>query len=112
METQGYNAPEPPRRPGGSASGRPDIGFARNENDLNGDGVLLSDNNVNVNVPEKSIRRKRPEMKGPKDISSILGETKSIEVVENIKSSTGSNKPSRTKRQGRGTPKNTMSLDL
>jgi hypothetical protein len=118
IRTQGPGAPEPPQRPGG----RPDIEFSRS-NDLNGDGVSLSDNHSSATTPERSSRR-RPEMKGPRDISGILGnatrpnhdkEPKKIEVVETVsvsKSNPSSSKPSRTKRKGRGSPKNTMSLDL
>lgn len=109
METQGPNAPEPPNRHGGSQSGRPDVGFSRNS-DLGSDGISLSNNNIKADEPERSERRKRPDMKGPRDISSILGDdTKKYEVV---KSSTGSQNQSKTKRRGRGSPKNTMSLDL
>lgn len=117
MRTQEMDAPV--------RNGRPDIGFARGS-DLNTDGVDLSDNAVPAYAPERTSR-KRAEMKGPRDISSILGNatkspttenTKRVEVVEETASTTkqasssSSNRPSRSKRRDRGTPKNTMSLDL
>lgn len=116
MRTQEMDAPV--------RNGRPDIGFARGS-DLNTDGVDLSDNTVPAYAPERTSR-KRAEMKGPRDISSILGNatkspttenTKRVEVIEetvtaNQASAPSSNRPSRSKRRDRGTPKNTMSLDL
>lgn len=100
-----------------SNNGRPDVQFARS-NDLDGDGIDLSDNAVRFNG-EKSSRR--PEMRGPRDISTILGNTKrpsepepklQVEVLSSQGSPSSSSKPSRTKRRGRGSPKNTLSLDL
>jgi len=111
VETQGSNAAEPPRRSNGGQSGRPDIGFARS-GDLDGDGISLSDNLVDVNTVERTTR-KRPEMKGPRDISSLLGKTSSpVSIQQANKIEVVSDKPSRTKRRGRGSPKTTMSLDL
>lgn len=110
MKTQGENAPDPPRRNGGSESGRPDIGFARSNN-LNEDGISL-DNVVDLEIPERSVRRKRPEMKGPRDISSILGKSNDVVKTTTTNSTPSSQKPSRTKRTKRGSPKNTLSFDL
>lgn len=98
---------------------RPDVSFARS-NDLNGDGISLSDNAVRVDNQSKPPSR-RPEMRGPRDISNILGNSNPPQQsnaamvespVEVVSSPSSSNKPSRTKRRPRSSPKNTMSLDL
>lgn len=115
MKTQEMDAP--------ARNGRPDVGFARGS-DLATDGVDISDNHVPAYSSERTSR-KRSEMKGPRDISSILGNankpptsenTKRVEVIEDVSSKiptlSSSNKPSRSKRRDRGTPKNTMSFDL
>ena len=108
IATQGPNAPEPPVRPGHiPLSSRPDINASRN-----------------IPPPEKS---KRPEMKGPTDISNLLSglKVKKTEVdiqndrdlekgstisISELKEMQNDNIPLKTKR--RKSEKNTISLDI
>jgi hypothetical protein len=107
IQTQGPTAPPPPVRPGYvPLSNRPDINASRN-----------------IPPADKS---KRPEMKGPSDISNLLSglKVKKTEVnIQNDKDESGStisiselkeiqndNVPLKTKR--RKSEKNTISLDI
>ena len=73
---------------------RPDIGFGLNNNS---DGVTINDQYENANV-EKS-QRKRPEMKGPSDISDLLAGLKpnNINLESKVNSNSNSNSTSNTK---------------
>lgn len=114
----------PPPRPGnGTTLLRPDIQAAR------GDGIDVTDNFEN---PNKAERSKRPDMKGPSDISDLLSglKTKGSEsvptprptIIEDNGSSTisiselkemqhGGSAPARSKRRGKS-DKNTISLAI
>ena len=114
----------PPPRPGNGASLlRPDIQAARS------DGIDVTDNFENPNRAERS---KRPDMKGPSDISDLLSglKTKGSEsvptprptIIEDNGSSTisiselkemqqGGSAPARSKRRGKS-DKNTISLAI
>lgn len=117
VRTRGDGAIPVPRRKG-DISNRPDIGFGRGEPE---EGITISNNFENPNKPEKSNRR--PEMKGPSDISSLLSglRTKEPEIVKQDKGSTISiqelkelqniNKPMKSKRRQKS-DKNTVSLDI
>ena len=69
--------PPPPQRTKNSSrmfpdtppNPRPDIGFGRGGPE---EGISLNDNFENPNAPPRSARPKRPEMKGPSNIDSLL----------------------------------------
>ncbi len=114
----------PPSRPGnGMNTLRPDIRASRD------DGIDLTDNFEN---PNRAERTKRPDMKGPSDISDLISglKTKGSEsrasskptVIEDNGSSTisiselkemqnGGSAPARSKRRGKS-DKNTISLAI
>jgi hypothetical protein len=128
----------PPNRPGNNMS-RVDISMARSS--VNNDGISIQEkhNQWNLNepmsastsAPQKSSRR--PDMKGPTDISDILSglKTKTIEItpqkkdviiedinnsstisLDDLKSIQGEgNIPKRTRRKTKS-DKNTISLDI
>ena len=133
IRTQGANAMPPPNRPGfiekrAFASNRPDIEASR-------DGVAV-EKFENVNAAQRSST-KRPEMKGPSDISNILsnlktktvnmeppkvqevidvpdnGSTISISELKELQSDSSfdGKAPKKSKRKN-STPKNTISLDI
>jgi hypothetical protein len=82
MATQGPNAPLPPMNRGGnnSYSNRPDLSMGRNNSYE--DGINIKENfSPTLNEPQS---RRRPEMKGPSDISDILSgiKTKTINIQE------------------------------
>jgi hypothetical protein len=90
LNTQGPNAPQPPiNRNGNNASGnnvnrRPDISMARGN--LN-DGISIKENfGINGFEPPQPSQKsqRRPDMKGPSDISDILSglKTKTINISE------------------------------
>ena len=86
MATQGPNSVPPPVNRGGNNiySNRPDITMAKNS--FVDDGINIRENNYNMNQsqsqPQPVERSKRPEMKGPSDISDILSglKTKTINI--------------------------------
>jgi hypothetical protein len=97
---------------------RPDINSARNnETDT------FNGNKAVSTSPERSAR-KRAEMTGPRDISSIIGNGSKTNMLDSIKNNiveeislkkqnkSSSNSASRSKRNERGSPKNTLSLDV
>lgn len=134
MATQGPNAVSPPQGRAGNNVSRPDISMGRaNFSDFN-DGISIKENFGISGLeppqpPQKSQRR--PDMKGPSDISDILSglKTKTINIAESQptdvpdnNSSTISindikdlqndaNVPKRTRRKQRS-DKNTVSLDI
>ena len=131
-------APPPPMRtqnqPPPHRDNRPDISFGRGQSS---GGIDPTDNFENPNSPPKSMRTgSRPEMRGPTDISDILGglKSKTINVSEENNQSSQNNNdkegstisiselkelqqdintlPTRTKRRKQKSDKNTVSLDI
>ena len=85
METQGPFAPPPPNRPGLSTrnmSNRPDLNVSRGETD----GIEID----GFSRPDPPVKTQRREMKGPKDVSALLGGLKPKQVETNIDHETGS----------------------
>jgi hypothetical protein len=86
MATQGPNAVPPPVNRGGNNiyANRPDITMAKSS--FVDDGINIKENNFSTNYsqPQPSEKSKRPEMKGPSDISDILSglKTKTINIQE------------------------------
>ena len=130
MPTQGPNAVPPPQGRAGNNiySNRPDITMAKSS--FVDDGINIRENNFNAGqAPQPAQRSKRPDMKGPSDISDILSglKTKTINIQEPQynapdDSSTISiselkemqaegNVPKRSKRRPKS-DKNTVSLDI
>jgi hypothetical protein len=133
MATQGPNAMPPPQGRAGNNMARPDISMGRgNFGNLN-DGISIKENfGISGLEPPPQPSQKsnrRPDMKGPSDISDILSglKTKTINIAEPVdipdnNSSTISindikdiqsdaNVPKRTRRKQRS-DKNTVSLDI
>jgi hypothetical protein len=83
LATQGPNAVPPPLgRPGNNSyANRPDLNFGRSN--FQDDGISLRENFESPNLDDRTSRR-RPEMKGPSDISDILSglKTKTINIQE------------------------------
>ena len=118
----GNNTAPPPSMP----SNRPDLNAARSNSNSNGN----SNSNSNSSVPEISVS-KRPDMRGPTDISNILSglKTKTIQVqaqsqpppaaedktstisISDLKELQNDNLPHKSKRRQRS-DKNTVSLAL
>jgi hypothetical protein len=137
MATQGYNSIPPPVNRGGNninRKPREDISMARSS--FEDDGISIKEKNQlnslnGFEPPQKSSRR--PDMKGPSDISDILSglKTKTIEItpqnqnqsnitdngsstisVDDLKSIQGEgNVPKRSRRRPKS-DKNTVSLDI
>ena len=122
VRTQGSGAIPIPKR-GGDVSNRPDIGFGRGNPDQ---GVNINNNFDRANGPQRSNRR--PEMKGPSDISNILSGLKTKESVrkssspmiqenistisiQDLKDLQNTNSPMKSKRRQKS-DKNTISLDI
>jgi hypothetical protein len=137
MATQGLGGvPPPPNRGGNNLGqmniGRPDISMARNYND----GISIKESNFGVpgfeppQPAQKSSRR--PDMKGPSDLSDILSglKTKTIDIalspppitidsnnnstisIDDLKSiQSDANIPKRSRRRPKS-DKNTVSLDI
>jgi hypothetical protein len=141
MATQANNVIHPPTRAGNNVS-RPDISMARSNfgpgNFTNDDGISIKENNFSVPGFEQprpaSKSNRRPDMKGPSDITDILSglKTKTINISEQQKNyddlngdnnsstisindlkdlQTDANVPKRSKRKPRS-DKNTVSLDI
>ena len=87
VATQGRTAAPPPRRQG-QVPNRPDITMGRGPPE----GVDMENQFINPNAPEKTVRHKRPDMQGPKDITGILSglKTKKINIRNNEKDETSS----------------------
>ena len=122
VRTQGPGSIPVPKR-AGDVSNRPDIGFGRGNPEQ---GVSINDSFDRANAPQRSKRR--PEMKGPSDISSILSGLKTKESVrkspspiiqensstisiQDLKDLQNTNKPTKSKRRQKS-DKNTISLDI
>ena len=133
------NPPPPPpmrtqNQPPPHRDNRPDISFGRGQSS---GGIDPTDNFENPNSPPKSMRTgSRPEMRGPTDISDILGglKSKTINVSEENNQGAQNNNdkegstisiselkelqqdintlPTRTKRRKHKSDKNTVSLDI
>jgi len=144
MATQGPNVVPPPHRAGNNVS-RPDITMARSnfgQGNFGGDdGISIRENNFNIpgfEPPQPAAKSsRRPDMKGPGDITDILSglKTKTINISEapqrdnfsedafpdNNSSTisindlkeiqTDANVPKRSKRKPKS-DKNTVSLDI
>ena len=136
MATQGPNGVPPPQGRAGNNMSRPDISMGRgNFSDFN-DGISIKENfGISGLEPPQPAQKsqRRPDMKGPSDISDILSglKTKTINIAEappanmdipDNNSSTISindikdlqndaNVPKRTRRKQRS-DKNTVSLDI
>jgi len=82
MATQGPNAvPTPITRPGNNSyANRPDLNMSRSN--FVDDGINIKESYERAEMQEKSSRTMRPDMKGPSDISDILGglKTKTINI--------------------------------
>ena len=136
MATQGPNVVPPQGRAGNNVS-RPDITMARSNFSGGDDGISIRENNFGVpgfEPPQPSVKSsRRPDMKGPGDITDILSglKTKTINISEapqrdnfsedNNSSTisindlkeiqTEANVPKRSKRKPKS-DKNTVSLDI
>jgi hypothetical protein len=133
MATQGPGAPPPPSNRGGNNMGnmnvRPDISMARSA--FMDDGISVKEVNMSIpgfEQPQPSVKStRRPDMKGPSDITDILSglKTKTINIsetvvpdnnssmisLEDLKSiQSDANIPKRTRRKK--SDKNTVSLDI
>ena len=84
MATQGPTAiPAPIGRPGNNNyANRPDLNMSRSN--FVDDGINIRENAERVQISNSKSSRKRPEMKGPSDISDILSglKTKTINIQE------------------------------
>ena len=105
---------------------RPDLNMGRNNFSNQNDGINIRENFSGANDLERS---RRPEMKGPSDISDILSglKTKTINIQEQPQSNENNNStisisdlkelqsdgnmPKRSKRRPKS-DKNTVSLDI
>ena len=96
MATQGLHGMQPPPNRAGNNignmnAGRPDISMARSATAFQDDGISIKEKNNQWNLngmepPQPSQKSsRRPDMKGPSDISSILSglKTKTIEIAPN-----------------------------
>jgi hypothetical protein len=140
MSTQGSNGAQPPPNRAGNNMGsmnmgRPDVSMARSTSFAD-DGISIQEANLGIpgfESPHKSSRR--PDMKGPSDISDILSglKTKTIDIalsapkvqqggfddnnnstisIEDLKSiQSNANIPKRSRRRPNSN-KNTVSLDI
>lgn len=139
MATQGPNGLQPPPNRAGNNLGnmntnsRPDVSMARGV--FADDGISIRETNMSIpgfEPPQPAARSsRRPDMKGPSDISDILSglKTKTIDVkpkdiviedinnnstisIDDLKSiQTDANVPKRTRRKPKS-DKNTVSLDI
>ena len=94
LNTQGPNsAPPPANRANNNASRRPDISMARGN--FNEDGISIKENFgiSGFEPPQPSQKsQRRPDMKGPSDISDILSglKTKTINISDQPRNNTNS----------------------
>jgi hypothetical protein len=146
MATQGPNGLQPPINRAGNnvgnmnvnSNGRPDVSMARGV--FADDGISIRETNMNIpgfEPPQPAQRSsRRPDMKGPSDITDILSglKTKTIDIpvvqaqrkdvviedinnnstisIEDLKSiQSDANIPKRTRRKQKS-DKNTVSLDI
>jgi hypothetical protein len=139
MSTQGPNGLQPPPNRAGNNygqmnMGRPDISMARSSSAFD-DGISIKESNIGVpgfEPPQPSQKSsRRPDMKGPSDISDILSglKTKTIDItpkntivedinnnstisIDDLKSiQSDANIPKRSRRKQKS-DKNTVSLDI
>ena len=148
MATQGPNGLNPPPNRAGNnignlntnTNGRPDVSMARGVFGQQDDGISIRETNIGINgfePPQPASRSsRRPDMKGPSDISDILSglKTKTIDIsatqpqrkdvviedinnnstisIDDLKSIQGdANVPKRSRRKQKS-DKNTVSLDI
>jgi hypothetical protein len=136
MATQGPNSAQPPPNRAGNNMSRVDISMARSSSSNDGISIQEKHNQWNLNEPMSTASQKssrRPDMKGPTDISDILSglKTKTIEItpqkkdiviedlnnsstisLDDLKSIQGEgNIPKRSRRKTKS-DKNTISLDI
>ena len=122
VRTQGNDSVPIPKRHG-DVSNRPDIGFGRGNPEQ---GININDSFERPNAPQRSNRR--PDMKGPSDISTILSGLKTKESIrkspspviqensstisiQDLKDIQNTHKPTKSKRRQKS-DKNTISLDI
>jgi hypothetical protein len=105
---------------------RPDV-FAARGNDDEGTSIQDKYSNVGTQMSSKNNAPKRPEMKGPSDISDLLGglKTKTINIqgennkkdnsstisIQDLKDLSNAKEPTRSKKRPKS-EKNTISLDM
>ena len=134
MATQGPNAVPPPQGRAPNNVSRPDISMGRGNFSNMNDGISIKENFgiPGFEPPQPSQKsQRRPDMKGPSDISDILSglKTKTINIAEPVNNDipdnnsstisindikdlqTDANVPKRTRRKPRS-DKNTVSLDI
>uniref|UniRef100_A0A6C0KPX1 Uncharacterized protein n=1 Tax=viral metagenome TaxID=1070528 RepID=A0A6C0KPX1_9ZZZZ len=134
MATQSFQPPS--NRGGNNLNSRPDISMARSSFANMNDGISIKESNLGVpgfEPPQPSQKSaRRPDMKGPSDISDILSglKTKTIDIalnppsmmqesnnnstisIDDLKSiQSDANIPKRTRRKQKS-DKNTVSLDI
>lgn len=134
LATQGPNSVPPPINRAGNNVSRPDITMARSS--VIDDGISIKENfGINGLEPPQPAQRtnRRPEMKGPSDLTDILSglKTKTINIAEPIKLNedtntnnnstisiddlksiqSDANVPKRSRRKQKS-DKNTVSLDI
>jgi hypothetical protein len=93
LATQGPNSVPPPMNRGGNNVSRPDISMARGN--FNEDGISIKENFgiPGLEPPQQSQKsQRRPDMKGPSDISDILSglKTKTINISDSSRNNSGS----------------------
>jgi hypothetical protein len=130
MATQGHNAPPPPANRAGNV-GRSDISMARGGMFAD-DGISIREHTNQWEQPQPAQKSsRRPDMKGPSDISDILSglKTKTIDIpsknisvedvnnsstisIDDIKSIQGDVNLPKHSRRKRKSDKNTLSLDI
>lgn len=138
MATQGPHAVPPPQGRAGNNMSRPDISMGRGNFSNMNDGISIKENfGISGLEPPQPAQKsqRRPDMKGPSDISDILSglKTKTINIAEPVNMNNGmdipdnnsstisindikdlqsdANVPKRTRRKPRS-DKNTVSLDI
>jgi hypothetical protein len=111
VNTQGPNAQPPPANRAGNNiyANRPDMSMAKNS--FVDDGINIRENNYNTNYssPQPAERSKRPEMKGPSDISDILSGLKTKTI--NIQQSTNTNANTNTNTNANTNDSSTISIN-
>ena len=91
LATQGPSGVPPPQgRPGNNNYARNDMNFGRSNFADDGINIRETYGSSDINMPEKTKRQTRPEMKGPSDITDILSglKTKTINIQDSPTQST------------------------
>lgn len=94
MSTQGFNSVPPPSNRGGNNMGynRPDLNSSMGRSSLAQDGISIRESFGSNTGPEVSNRSsRRPDMKGPSDITDILSGLKTRTININEPSQNASN---------------------